>query len=82
MERLRMCAACRVKKDKTELIRVVRTPQGGLQIDERGKLNGRGAYICKTADCLKRAQKIRAFERMLKIPVPQEMFEQLGAHVE
>ncbi|MCL2696248.1 MAG: YlxR family protein [Clostridiales bacterium] len=70
---LRTCTACRQMKPKKELLRVVRTTEGTLCIDETGKLNGRGAYLCREANCLQRALKIRAVERALKQPLPPEL---------
>ena len=58
----RMCVVCRQMKPKEELIRLVRHG-GGFELDPTFKVQGRGAYICKCADCLSRARKLRAFER-------------------
>jgi len=74
---LRMCTACREMKAKKELLRVVRTTDGTLCLDETGKLNGRGAYLCRDATCLQRALKIRAVERALKQPLPPELLATL-----
>ena len=54
---LRMCIGCREMKPKTELWRIVKTPSGEITIDKTNKLSGRGAYICKSRDCLKKAEK-------------------------
>lgn len=59
---IRQCIACRRKADKRELLRVVNS-EGALTVDETGRAQGRGAYICASEDCLLRAKKIRAFER-------------------
>ena len=73
----RMCTACREMKPKNELVRIVRTPEGDLKTDPTGKLNGRGAYICKSAECLKKAQKIGALSRAFGVAVPEELFDEL-----
>jgi len=76
----RSCVGCRTVRAKGDLIRVVRTPAGELVLDEgRGKLPGRGAYLCPNVDCLRRALKARALERALKQPVPPELVERLEA---
>lgn len=60
---LRMCIGCRGMKPKKELIRVVRSPEGDISIDLRGKKPGRGAYICRESSCLESALKNRMLER-------------------
>lgn len=74
---MRMCAGCRERAPKKELIRVVRTPEGGLLLDARDKAPGRGAYICRKAECLQKARKSRALERMLNITIPPEAYDAL-----
>lgn len=78
----RMCTGCGQMKDKRELIRVVRCPEGVLAIDKKGKLPGRGAYLCPNADCLKKAVKTRRLERNLETPVPEDMMEALKKEIE
>lgn len=73
----RMCTACREMKPKNELIRVVKTPEGDIKTDPTGKLNGRGAYICKSAECLKKAKKAGALSRAFGVSVPEELFDEL-----
>ena len=72
----RMCTACREMKPKNELVRIVKTPEGDIKLDLTGKLNGRGAYICKSAECLKKAQKIGALSRAFGTELPQEVFQE------
>ena len=79
---LRQCIGCREQKPKTELIRVVRSPEGELSIDLRGKTPGRGAYLCPQTDCLKRAIKSKALERGLNCQIPQEIYDLLLARME
>ena len=57
----RQCVGCREMKDKKALIRVVRSPEGTISLDFKGKLPGRGAYVCPNPECLKKARKSRAF---------------------
>lgn len=71
---MRMCTGCREMKPKGELIRIVKTPEGEIKLDRVGKLNGRGAYICKSAECLKKAQKTGALSRAFSMEVPSEIF--------
>ena len=79
---IRQCIGCRTQKPKTELIRVVRSPEGDVSLDFRGKVSGRGAYLCRDAACLKKAQKSRALERSLAVPIPQEVYERLLSEME
>ncbi|MBQ7736837.1 MAG: YlxR family protein [Oscillospiraceae bacterium] len=79
---IRQCIGCRTQKPKTELIRVVRSPEGNVSLDFRGKVSGRGAYLCRDAACLKKAQKSRALERSLAVPIPQEVYERLLSEME
>lgn len=74
---MRMCIACREKKEKKELIRVVRTPEGAILVDRTGRANGRGAYLCDSEACLERAVKTRALERALEAKVDGTVFETL-----
>jgi predicted RNA-binding protein YlxR (DUF448 family) len=73
---------CRERADKRSLIRVVRTPEGNVQLDFSGKLGGRGAYICPKAECLKKAQKAKSLERSLEVPIPEEVYARLSREIE
>ncbi len=73
----RMCLGCRESKPKNTLIRIVRTPDGSICLDEKGKLSGRGAYICKTKACFERAKKSKALERALNVQIPEEIYQTL-----
>jgi predicted RNA-binding protein YlxR (DUF448 family) len=77
----RQCLGCRAKKTKRELVRVVRSPSGGVTLDESGKLPGRGAYICPDAACLRRVVKSRALQRQLKAEIPPELLAELEARL-
>ncbi|MFC5472058.1 RNase P modulator RnpM [Cohnella suwonensis] len=75
----RKCVACQQMMAKKELIRVVRSPQGEIQIDLSGKKPGRGAYLCGKVSCFKLAKKSKAFERALKVPVSADIYDRLEA---
>lgn len=71
----RRCIACNEQKDKKELLRIVRTPEGNIEIDLTGKKNGRGAYICKSEDCLKKVIKSKKLERSFEKEISLELYE-------
>ena len=73
----RQCVGCREMKEKRALIRVVRSPEGEISLDFRGKKPGRGAYVCPNAECLKRARKSRALERAFAAAIPPEVYDAL-----
>ncbi|SHI89173.1 RNase P modulator RnpM [Parasporobacterium paucivorans] len=74
---LRQCTGCGQMKSKKEMIRVIKTSEDEILIDLSGKKNGRGAYICKSEECLNKAMKNRGLERSLKTKISQEIFERL-----
>ena len=79
---MRQCLGCREMKPKKELIRVVRSPEGAVTLDFKGKANGRGAYVCPNAACLKKAVKAKALERAFSCQIPQEVYEALEQQME
>ena len=79
---MRQCVGCREMKAKKELVRVVRSPEGEISLDFRGKAPVRGAYVCPQAECLRRAIKSRALERGLDCQIPQEIYDQLLLRME
>lgn len=79
---MRQCMGCRERKPKKELIRVVRSPEGAVGLDFRGKAPGRGAYLCPDPNCLKRAVRSKALERSLEAPVPEELLARLAQEME
>ena len=79
---LRKCVGCNEMKEKKQLVRVVRSPEGEISLDFRGKAPGRGAYVCPQAECLRRAIKSRALERGLDCQIPQEIYDQLLLRME
>ena len=66
---MRMCVACRQMRNKKELVRVVRTPEGAVCLDKTGRANGRGAYVCPSLACLNKAVKARALDRALEVAI-------------
>ena len=75
---MRTCVVTREKLPKAELIRVVRTPEGNVVIDESGKANGRGAYLKKDKEVFLKAKKSKVINRMLEVEVPDKVFEDLN----
>ena len=73
----RMCVACRELKDKPGLVRVV-SYNGEISVDEAGKKNGRGAYLCKSAECIKRAGKINLLAKAFKCAVDRSIYDVLA----
>lgn len=90
---LRKCTGCGEMKEKRELIRVVKAPEkkdendnviagGEVSLDLTGRKPGRGAYVCKNADCFEKARKARRFERSLCCKIPEDVYEQMSAELE
>ena len=79
---MRQCLGCREMKPKRELIRVVRSPEGAISLDFKGKASGRGAYVCPDMACLKKAMKSKAIERAFESSIPQEIYTQLLEQME
>lgn len=79
---LRQCLGCREMKPKKELIRAVRSPEGEVSLDFRGKAPGRGAYVCPDPACLKKAIKSRALERAFDVKIPEEVYQSLQEQME
>ena len=79
---MRQCIGCREMKPKKELIRVVRSPEGEISVDFRGKKSGRGAYVCPDPACLKKAAKSRALERTFETAIPDEVYALLEKQME
>ena len=76
----RTCMACQAKKDKRELVRIVRSPEGEISVDVTGKKPGRGAYICPNLECLNKVIKSKRLERSLETTISQEIYESLKAY--
>ena len=75
---IRTCVSCRETDEKRDLLRIVRLKDGSAVYDARGKVSGRGAYLCARPDCISAARKQKKLERSLKIPqLPSELFDEL-----
>ena len=74
---MRKCVGCGEMKEKKEMIRVLKTPEDEIILDTTGRANGRGAYICNSADCLSMAIKNKGLERSLKSHIPAEVSDRL-----
>ena len=79
---LRMCTGCGEMKPKKELVRVVRSKEGEISLDLTGKKAGRGAYVCPSADCLKKARKARRIERSFQCRIPDEVYDAMEREME
>ncbi len=74
---LRRCNGCMEMKPKKELVRVVKNKDGEISLDLTGKKAGRGAYVCKDLECLKKARKARRFEKEFSCKIPEEIFDSM-----
>ena len=79
---LRRCTGCNEQTPKKELVRVVRSPQGEIALDRVGKMPGRGAYLCPSAQCLAKARKAKRLERALDAQIPPEVYERIEQEIE
>ena len=79
---MRTCVACQTKRPKRELVRIVRTPNQELVLDRRGKVSGRGAYVCERKECVEQAIKSRRLEHALEIVLTDAMVQALYRDVE
>ena len=79
---LRMCLGCRVMKPKSEIIRVVKSPDNEISLDITGKKPGRGAYVCRDTSCFKRVIKTNALQRAFKTQIPANIIEELQNQLE
>ncbi|MCM1325085.1 MAG: YlxR family protein [Lachnoclostridium sp.] len=79
---LRQCIGCSEMKSKKDMMRVIKTPEGDICLDITGKKNGRGAYVCKSGECLKLAHKNRGLERSFKMSIPDEVYVMLEREFE
>lgn len=74
---LRQCVGCGEMRSKKEMLRVLKTAEDEIVLDATGKKNGRGAYICFSKECLKKARKNKGLERSFKMSIPEEIYERL-----
>lgn len=79
---LRQCIGCGARKEKKELVRIIKVPEGDILTDTSGKKNGRGAYICNSVSCLVAARKKHALDRAFKAAVPDSVFDEIEKELE
>ena len=79
---LRQCIGCQEMKSKKEMIRVIKTAEDEIMLDATGRKNGRGAYLCPSMECLKKAVKGKGLERSFKMAIPKEVYETLEKEIE
>ena len=79
---MRQCMGCNEHKPKIELLRVVRSPEGVISLDTRGKQSGRGAYLCRSLSCLRRAAKSHRIDRVLECEIPEAVYDALEHEME
>ena len=77
-----MCVSCRQLFDKRDLLRIVRTPEGEVRFDPTGKMAGRGAYLCKDPECLKRTVKTKLLNKVFKTVISDEAYKSLAEQYE
>ena len=78
----RQCVGCGKMKNKKEMIRILKTPEGSFTLDTTGRKNGRGAYLCPCMECFRKAVKGRGLERSFKMAIPKEVYETLEKEME
>ena len=79
---LRQCIGCGEMKNKKEMIRILKTSEDEILLDATGRKNGRGAYICPSLECFKKAVKSKGLERSFKMTIPKEVYEALEKEME
>lgn len=79
---LRQCIGCGEMKNKKEMIRVIKTAEDEILLDATGRKNGRGAYLCPSVECFKKAAKNKGLERSFKMAIPKEVYEALEKEME
>lgn len=78
---MRMCTGCGEMFDKRTLVRVVKSPEGDISLDLTGKKSGRGAYVCRNAECLKKARKKKAFERAFDVKIDDSVYDKMEEEI-
>lgn len=78
---MRKCVGCNEMKPKKELVRVVRSKEGDVSLDLKGKKPGRGAYLCRNKACLKKARKSKRIENALEVTISQELYESMESEI-
>lgn len=79
---MRKCNGCGEQKPKKELVRIVKSPDGEVSLDLTGKASGRGAYICKSAECLQKARKSHRIDKAFEMTIPNDVYEQMATEIE
>lgn len=79
---MRMCTGCSEMKPKRELVRVVKNKEGEISLDLTGKSPGRGAYVCRRSECLKKARKNRRIEKSFRCRIPDEVYDIMERELE
>lgn len=79
---MRQCAGCGQSRPKSELLRVVRSPEGEISLDRTGRAPGRGAYLCPSAECLKKARKSKRIDRSMETHIPDEIYDRIQKELE
>ena len=79
---LRQCVGCGEMKSKKEMLRVLKQEDGSIVLDVTGKKNGRGAYVCRNAECLKKAKKTIGLDRSFKMTIPEDVYNNLTKEIE
>ena len=79
---MRQCLGCNEHKPKIELLRVVKSPEGEISLDFKGKKSGRGAYICRDLKCLRRARKSRRIDKNLDVTIPDSVYDAMEQELE
>ena len=78
---MRQCLGCNEHKPKAELIRVLRTPEGEIALDFKGKQSGRGAYVCPKRSCFAKARKSKRIENILECKIPEEIYDEMEVRI-
>ena len=81
-EKIRMCIVCRGQSDKKTLLRIVKNKDGEIFVDNTGKANGRGAYVCKNKECFEKLCKQKALNRAFKCEVAQQVYQMIGEEID
>lgn len=79
---LRMCLGCQEMKPKKDLIRVVKSKENEINVDFKGKMPGRGAYICRSIECFEKAKKAKRFERAFETSIGEDIYDVLKQQLE
>ncbi len=78
---MRTCVVSKEKCEKRDLLRIVRTPEKEVIIDETGKANGRGAYLKKDAEVIEKARSTKALEKILEVTIPDQIYDELLSNI-